>query len=319
MSPNKGPCIVFVEALAEKHSVAYSRLQPIDDAKAWALPHRLKRNRDITANAYDLTRKYSLRHQSLHDKKQLTYKKYQKCADIDSDLLDCSKSYESRLQSIDKLYDIDSYTDLSYFQPYSLDLVAMPLNTYYRQNNNSGGGGGGGGGNNHNANSNQNQKNQSSTQQQKNGRNAQQTSAQTESSVQLLKRDADEEKEFPSNEHQQAGTPSLQQSHGMEHHVDMCVPPPSMPVHYANNGGYVQYYYPGAECVDPNYYNVPAEMVTSQPMYQVPPQAYATTPIPMPAVNPYAVAPALSANQMYSMPMAGWPNASGVTPTSKST
>lgn len=312
MSPNKGPCVVFVEELAEKRSVAYSSLQPMNDAK-WALSHRLKRHRgNATTTAYELSRKIGLRHHPFHDKKPTTHKKHQRFADIDADLFDCTEIFDSRCANVDKLYDFESYTDLSHFQPYSFDLVTMPLNTYYRSNNhhhNSSGGGG-------NANSqNQNQKSHrhSPTPQQKNPRNGQQAPNESENQIQLLKREADEEKEFqvmtPTPPVQQSQQP--QQSHDTEHTVDMSIPPPprALPMHYGNNGGFVQYYYSNTECVDQNYYNnVPAEMMASQPIYQLPAQAYAAAPIQIQATAPYTVAPAMPANQMYPMPMAaGWP------------
>lgn len=329
MSPNKGSCIVYIEELAEKRSVAYASLQPMGDSK-WTLPHRFKRNRGNTAiSAYDLSRKLSLRHHPFDDKKPTTHKKHQKLADIDSELFDCTKGFDSRCQSVDKYYDynFDSFTDLSHFQPYSIDLVTMPM-YYHRQNNNHSNNGGGGGVNSGNAstnhNQNQNQKsqrhspNQQQQQQQQqpksSGRNGQQAPKPAENQIQLLKRDrdnVDEEKDFQV----MTPTPTAQPTHGSEHQTDMTIPPPPIPIQYGNNGGFVQYYYPGAECVDPSYYNVPAELMASQPIYQVPAPAYATGPIPMQAAAPYAVAPAIPANQLYTVPMAGWPNPGN--PTSK--
>lgn len=301
MSPNKGPCVVFIEELAEKRSVQHSCFQPMNDAK-WVLPQRFKRNRgNASLTAYDLSRKIGLRHHPFHDKKSTAYKKHQKFADIDAKLFDCAKQFDSRCENVDKFYDFDSYTDLSHFQPYSIDLVTMPLNTYYRSSNHNSGGGG----NHGNANSNQNQKSQrhSPVQQQKNARNGQQVPKYSENQAQLLKRDVDEEKDFQV----MTPPPTVQQPHGTEHPVDVSIPPPPIPMQYGNNGGFVQYYYPTAECIDPNYYNVPADMMASQP-YQVAPQTYAAAPIPLPAAAPYTVAPSMPANQMYSLPMAGWPN-----------
>lgn len=328
MSPNKGPCVVFVEELAEKRSVAYSSLQPMRDSK-WAPPYRFKRSRgNAAATAYDLCRQVSLRHHPFDDKKPTTYKKPQKFADIEVDLLNCKKAFNSHCRNVGEFYDFDSYTDLSHFQPYSLDLVAMPLNTYYNRpnnhnhNNSSGGnaGGGAGGANNGNStlNHNQNQKLQRHSsptqQQQKNARNAQQA-PKSENQIQLLKRDAEEEKEFQV----MTPTPVPQQAHVSEQRVEPSgIPVSQIPVHYGSNGGFVQYYYPtAAECVDPHYYNVPGEMMASQPMYPVPAQAYAAAaPIPMQAAAPYAIAPSVPANQIYSMPMAaGWPTPGN--PTSK--
>lgn len=301
MSPNKGPCVVFIEELAEKRSVQHSCLQPMSDSK-WVLPHRFKRNRGNAAvTAYDLSRKISLRH-PFHDKKPTAYKKHQKFGDIDTDLFDCAKEFDSRCENVDQFYDFGSYTDLSHFQPYSIDLVAMPLNTYYRSSNHNSGGGG----NHGNANTNHNQKSQrqSPVQQQKNARNAQQAPKQSEHQVQLLKRDVNEEKDFQV----MTPPPNVHQPHGSEHPVDVSIPPPPIPLQYGNNGGFVHYYYPSTECIDPNYYNVPAEMMASQPMYQVAPQAYAAAPIPIQAAAPYTVAPSMPPNQMYSLPVAGWPS-----------
>lgn len=330
MSPNKGPCVVFVEELAEKRSVAISSLQPMNDSK-WALPHRFKRNRgNAASNAYEFSRKIGMRHHPFHDKKPTAFKKHQKFADIDNELFDCTNAFDSRCRNVDRFCDLDAYTtDLSHFQPLQLDLVTMPLHTYYRSNNhhhNNSGDRGDRGGSNANSNHNQNQKSHrhSPTQQQKNARNAQQAPKQSEPQVQLLKRDADEEKEFqvmtPTPTSQQPQ--QMQQLHGPEHPVDVSVPPPpppppqaALPMHYGNNGGFVQYYYPSAECVDASYYNVPGEMMASQPVYQVPAQAYAAAPIPMQAATAYTVTPSVPANQLYTVPMAGWSNSGN--PTSK--
>lgn len=299
MNPKKGTCVVFVEELAEKRSVTHSCLQPMNDAK-WALPHRFKRNRtNVAANAYDLSRKFSLCHHPFHEKKSpSTHKKHQKYADIDNDVYDCVKAFDNRYRDVEPFYDLDSYTDLSHFQPYQFDLVTMPLNTYYRANSHHHNNGGERG----NANSNYN--NQKPHQQQKNGRNAQQAPKQPENQIQLLKRDADDEVMTPTPTPQQSHPG--QQPHGAEHQVDVSAPPPplpAVPMHYTNSSGCVQYFYPSSECVDPNYYNVPAEMVASQPMY-VPAPAYAPAPIPMQPATTYAVAPA--ASQLYTVPMAGW-------------
>lgn len=115
MSPNKGPCIVFVEDLAEKHSVPYSFLQPLNDVKPWALSH-YRYNRSRFSHAY--THTYSLRNErkTSHNRKHIVN---------DVELMEYTKNYDNFTTT--KCHNLDEYTNLSNFYPCALDIVAMPL------------------------------------------------------------------------------------------------------------------------------------------------------------------------------------------------
>lgn len=256
----------------------------------WLMTQHVQRSRyDMSS---DFNRKFDLQQFCQFDKKTLAPKQHGK-------LVGNRSKSSSHRNVIENFVDIHSLTDMSNFQPEGLELMAMPINAYYRSSNHSGG--------------NQNPNNQKplATQPPKNVRNGPQAPPkQPDQPIQLLKRDTDDEKDLqvmtptptPSHPPQlnvvpptnAAANPSIEQ----QAEVNVLQQPQPMP--------YVQYYYPSADCVDPNCY--PAEMMPAQPIYQMQAPAYAAAPIPMQAAGPFGVPQAMPANHVYTMPMAAtWP------------
>lgn len=111
ISANKGSCVVFIEDLAEKRSVASTALRP------W---RRLK-----PMNFDDSCKK--LGHSS--DKLRIR-------ADDAAKSIESFKSAKNQRNDRGGLCNLDTYTDLANFQPPPVDVVAMPF-TYYRSYNNN--------------------------------------------------------------------------------------------------------------------------------------------------------------------------------------
>lgn len=262
MTPNKGPCVVFVEDLAEKRTVPYSSLIP------WTRSKHFK----FDDEAF-LTKKCIYKNE-----KRYLYDKLQDYADVA--VIKTGDHYQMAKNKID----FDAYTDLSHFQPYTYDVVAMPFTSYRTFNNsqkmqqNASSRSSNSNGPNNNAVHSPKEKANPSTQQPKiEERNAGDKQQQTESAPKM------------SNENIEVN-PNIQPNHAIQYPV-------------ANN--YVCYYAP-TDGVEQSPY-MPQEMLTPQPMYTVAPQVY-----PVPMTQPYAVSP-VQVNQLYSVPFNGWPAPSPTT------
>lgn len=305
MGPNHDSCIVFVEELAEKCSVSYSNLHPSSiDIKP--LSAMVKRCGDGVANI-DKKRKHNastiaidssdsmqtMRH--IQKKKHLTFGKARKYADdvIESDSIHAI-AIDSSCRNVDKIYNLQQYTDLSHFQPYSFDLVAMPL-TLYRPHVVP--------------------KNSMSSQPPSNQPQIMNGRSSSNLNHSPMDKPKGEIEQHQVNHAAESFVPQHQmivhqQQPPMVEHFDangqVTVPPPPPPMPFVNGNGVV-YYYPAPECSnDQNYYSVPPEVPTPQHVYTVSPQPY-----PMSIPQPYVTQP-FQMNPMYSVPMNGWPSATGV-------
>lgn len=126
MSPNKGPCVVFVEELGEKRVVPYANLQTFSNMQQpWMSGYRYcfkPTNANFETNNIRSDKKYST-------------KRNKKCDSSQSDPLKCTKaisvadvSYKyGGFNGVASSVDFEQYTSLSNFQPYPYEIVAMPL------------------------------------------------------------------------------------------------------------------------------------------------------------------------------------------------
>lgn len=114
MSPNKGSCLVFVEELAEKHSVPYSYLKPLPQYRCF-----YNRCSYQPLEVYKTKKSYDKRGKN----DGLEWNKY-------------SKRGNNNYKCIEDTVDLNPYTDLSNFQPYSYEIVAMPMTTIARSDRN---------------------------------------------------------------------------------------------------------------------------------------------------------------------------------------
>lgn len=101
MSPNRGPCLECVDVLAEKHSIPYSYLK--------SMPQYRYLHGRKSDGPFDLI-------------------KVEKSDKIDgTDNSKCSKRSVQANKCIASEVNLNRFTDLSNFRPYSHEIIAMPF------------------------------------------------------------------------------------------------------------------------------------------------------------------------------------------------
>lgn len=267
MNSNDGPCVVFVEELAEKHSVTYSQLQPLHDAQPWLPPYRFCRNRYSSENFVS----FDFRNEKKYHSKRNKFHDFDGCKHT-------------------KNIDLDQYTNLSNFQPYPYDIVAMPLTISRNSERKSSGN-------------------------KPNHRNSNQSQQVTEKPPQIKDEpdvncnpemvDAQQHQQYQEQQHYQ------EQQQYQEQPADVSVPPP--PTGYMPNngaGGLVHYYYPsygGSEFNEQHMYTTTGEVAAPQAIYSMPPGVPYGNAVTLPAG--FCPGTPSSNNPVYTpIPLGNWPN-----------
>lgn len=125
MSPNKGPCVVFIEELGDKQTVPYKYLKPYPEKQAWLPTYQycFKRNPNDYCDMNGLQ----------YNNKRYSIKRSKKYESAKSDANTYKKGNVNSFECCDESasFDLMQYTDLSNYQlSYPYEIVAMPMTVH---------------------------------------------------------------------------------------------------------------------------------------------------------------------------------------------
>jgi hypothetical protein len=273
MTPNKGPCVVFIEELGDKHTVPYRYLKPYPRNETWVPTcqrYYFKRNPNGVCDMNGL----------LHNNKRVSTKRNKKYESAKCETNVYKKSNTDSFQYVDTNESVDliQYTDLANYQPtYPYEIVAMPMSVHRSDRSGMG----------HGNKSNRNT----------GGMNQQQQQHQQQQQPAIMEKSA------------MGATPQPQDESDINRNNGDCVPSQlnsneMMVPTTGGPSGLVQYYYSpyGQPAYDQSAYNGSAEMATTQAIYPIPAGMPYTNAIPMSGPN----------NAIYTpVPVGMWPPNSG--------